>query len=267
MNVPEPLNPYALATWGADGSRRVNGSDSSQPAHGPGSNGARENGAGQEYGADQGHGASNDSGTAGKGCDGAGGDGDGGDPSAPDGLVEDPNATVTDFSRPDEYGRRALNTVRAVAKKHGYVPQTRIGRKRRDPRDRSDSAPGYSGARPDPRDPQRIGAVMDRVLGELGWDDGISAGKVLADWGSIVGPAIAEHCTIVSLDEGILVVTADSSAWAAQLRMLKAQLITTINERVGRNVVDDLRVSGPSAATWKKGRRTVKWRGPRDTYG
>ena len=180
MNVPEPLNPYALGTWGSDGSRRVNGSDPSQPAHGPGFNGARENGTAQEhgpaqeYGAGQGHSAPNDSGTAGNDCDGAGGDGDG-DPSAPDGLVEDPNATVTDFSRPDEYGRRALNTVRAVAKKHGYVPQTRIGRKRRDPRDRSDSAPGYSGARPDPRDPQRIGEVMDRVLGELGWDDGMSA--------------------------------------------------------------------------------------------
>lgn len=183
------------------------------------------------------------------------------------GIGRDPDAHVGDFSRPDEYGRRALNTVRSVAKKNGYVPRTRISTRRIDPRDRSDSAPGYSGARPDPRDPQRIGDVMQRVLGELGWDDGMSAGRVLAEWDDIVGPAIAEHCSVVSLDEGVLVVTADSSAWAAQLRMLSAQLITTINERVGRNVVEDLRVGGPAVASWKKGRRTVNWRGPRDTYG
>ena len=58
-------------------------------------------------------------------------------------------------------------------------------------------------------------------------------------------------------------------AWAAQLRMLTPQLITTIEEHVGSHVVSELKVTGPAAAerSWKKGRRTVTWRGPRDTYG
>jgi predicted nucleic acid-binding Zn ribbon protein len=51
--------------------------------------------------------------------------------------------------------------------------------------------------------------------------------------------------------------------------MLTPQLITTIEEHVGAHVVSELKVTGPAAAerSWKKGRRTVTWRGPRDTYG
>ena len=36
---------------------------------------------------------------------------------------------------------------------------------------------------------------------------------------------------------------------------------------VGGDVVTKLRVVGPTAPSWKKGPRTVRGRGPRDTYG
>lgn len=234
MRHPEPLNPYALDTWthsaqgGHDGEADAVGTPNTTP-----------------------------------------GRTDEPRPPASEGdeIIADPTATAEQFARPEEYGRRALNTARAAAKKHGYAPRTRITARRTDPRDRSDRAPGYSGARPDPRDPQPLSAVLERVIGELGWDDGMGVGLVCAEWEEIVGPAIAEHCEIVSIEQGLLTVSADSSAWAAQLRMLRTQLITTINERVSRNVIEDVRVTGPQAARWTKGPRTVKWRGPRDTYG
>lgn len=173
--------------------------------------------------------------------------------------------------RPDdpfELARRAVNRSRAAARDRGLFPIS-AKTQARDARDRSGRSPGYSGARPDPRDPQGIESVLRKVLGNLGWNAGMSTGRVLEEWDEIVGERVATHCRPVSFEEGVLVVSASSSAWAAQMRMLTPQLITSIEEHVGAHVVSELRVTGPAAAerSWKKGRRTVQWRGPRDTYG
>ncbi|MDN5600439.1 MAG: DUF721 domain-containing protein [Brachybacterium sp.] len=169
---------------------------------------------------------------------------------------------------PFELARRTVNRSRAAARDRGLFPIS-AKTQARDVRDRSGRAPGYSGSRPDPRDPQGIENVLKKVLGNLGWNAGMSAGRVLEEWDDIVGERLATHCRPVSFDEGVLVVSASSSAWAAQLRMLTPQLITAIEERVGSHVISKLTVTGPAAAqrSWKKGRRTVTWRGPRDTYG
>ncbi|MDN5822041.1 MAG: DciA family protein [Brachybacterium sp.] len=171
-------------------------------------------------------------------------------------------------SDPFELARRTVNRSRAAARDRGLFPIS-AKTQARDVRDRSGRAPGYSGSRPDPRDPQGIENVLKKVLGNLGWNAGMSAGRVLEEWDDIVGERLAIHCRPVSFEEGVLVVSASSSAWAAQLRMLTPQLITTIEERVGSHVISELTVTGPAAAqrSWKKGRRTVTWRGPRDTYG
>lgn len=171
---------------------------------------------------------------------------------------------------PFELARRTVNRSRAAALDQGLYPISAKAQSRaRDLRDRSTGAPGYSGARPDPRDPQGISAVLARVLGDLGWSAGMNAGRVLEEWDEIVGEQVAAHARPVSLEDGTLVVTASSSAWASQLRMLAPHLITTIEQHIGAHVITELKVTGPAAAqrTWKRGRRTVTWRGPRDTYG
>jgi predicted nucleic acid-binding Zn ribbon protein len=169
---------------------------------------------------------------------------------------------------PFELARRTVNRSRAAARDRGLFPIS-AKTQARDVRDRSGRAPGYSGSRPDPRDPQGIENVLKKVLGNLGWTAGMNTGRVLEEWDEIVGERLATHCRPVSFEDGVLVVSASSSAWASQLRMLTPQLITTIEEHVGAHVVSELKVTGPAAAqrTWKKGRRTVTWRGPRDTYG
>lgn len=166
---------------------------------------------------------------------------------------------------PFELARRTVNRSRAAARDKGLFPISRATQARAS--GRAASAPGYSGARPDPRDPQGIELVLRRVLGDLGWTAGVTAGRVLEEWDEIVGEQVARHCRPVSLEEGVLVVSADSSAWATQLRLITPQLVSTIEEHVGAHVISELKVTGPAARTWKKGRRTVTWRGPRDTYG
>src|SRR5699024_1037543 len=139
----------------------------------------------------------------------------------------------------------------------------------RDVRDRSRGAPGYSGARPDPRDPQGIGLILRRVLSDLGGNAGMNSGRVLAEWDEIVGERRATDCRPVSFQAGVLLLCAPSAAWARPPRLLARQPVTTIERPGGSHVVAELEVTGPAAAqrSWKKGPRTVTWRGPRDTYG
>lgn len=102
---------------------------------------------------------------------------------------------------------------------------------------------------------------------DRGWSPRLTDATVLGRWPQLVGPDIAEHCTPVSLTDGELVVAAESTAWATQLRQLQRQLLTRLGAAVGRDVVRRIRVVGPSSPSWKHGPRTVRGRGPRDTYG
>lgn len=87
-------------------------------------------------------------------------------------------------------------------------------------------------------------------------------------WGDIVGSDIAAHAQPVSFEQGVLVVRAESTAWATQLRWLEATLVAGLEQAVGAGVVTELRIVGPSAPSWKRGPRSARdGRGPRDTYG
>jgi predicted nucleic acid-binding Zn ribbon protein len=63
------------------------------------------------------------------------------------------------------------------------------------------------------------------------------------------------------------VVRADSTTWAANLRLLTPQLLARLEADVGAGVVREVTVLGPSGPHWAKGPRRVRGRGPRDTYG
>lgn len=241
---PRIANPYGLGTWsGAAAGSEEQAASPAPPAVSPRAERSR------------GGARPGPSGTVGP------------DPSAEEQVLYDP-PDLPAPADPFELARRTVNRSRAAARDRGLFPIS-AKTQARDVRDRSGRAPGYSGSRPDPRDPQGIELVLKKVLGNLGWNAGMSTGRVLDEWDQIVGERLATHCRPVSFEDGVLVVSASSSAWAAQLRMLTPQLITTIEEHVGSHVVSELKVTGPAAAerSWKKGRRTVTWRGPRDTYG
>ncbi|MGA5305249.1 DciA family protein [Nucisporomicrobium flavum] len=126
---------------------------------------------------------------------------------------------------------------------------------------------GYSGPGPDPRDPQLFGAVLERILKQRGWQKPAAEATVFGAWEKVVGPDIAKHSRPMKLDDGVLTVEAESTAWATQLRLLAATLLRSIAAEVGHNVVKRLNIHGPAAPSWNKGPRRVQGRGPRDTYG
>ena len=91
--------------------------------------------------------------------------------------------------------------------------------------------------------------------------------RVLEDWTSLVGPEVAAHVVPESFDDGDLLLRADSTAWANQMRLLGATLQRRLGEELGADVVRSIRVLGPEAPSWRHGNRHIPGRGPRDTYG
>jgi predicted nucleic acid-binding Zn ribbon protein len=125
----------------------------------------------------------------------------------------------------------------------------------------------WSGPGPDDRDPQPFGRLFARVSLDRGWSPRLTDATVLGRWPQLVGSDIADHCTPLSLRDGELVLQAESTAWATQLRTLSRQLLHRLAVGVGKDVVRRIRVVGPSGPSWRHGPRHVRGRGPRDTYG
>ena len=172
----------------------------------------------------------------------------------------DVSAAPPDAGAPEE----ALARARAAARAKGLRPGLR---RRRRPKDLPDGSPAGSPGSGG-RDPALLGDQIDQFVAERGWRADVAVGAVIGRWPQIVGAEIAAHCAPTDFVDGVLTVRADSTAWATQLRLLESSLMARLAEDVGEGTVDQLRVVGPSAPAWSRGRHRVQdGRGPRDTYG
>ena len=162
--------------------------------------------------------------------------------------------------------RRTLEEARGAARTQGKD----VGRGRSAPVRRVAGTAGrrsWSGPGPDSRDPQPLGRATRDTARSRGWSVRVAEGSVFGQWPGVVGEQIAEHATPTSLREGVLTISAETTAWATQLRMVQAQLLAKIAAAVGDGVVTTLKIVGPMAPSWRKGRYHIAGRGPRDTYG
>ena len=117
------------------------------------------------------------------------------------------------------------------------------------------------------RDPNSLGAALLGLVQERGWSGALAESALFVDWADAVGPSVADHARPTELVDGQLVVRCDSTAWATQLGLMRAQLLTRLTERFPDARVERLRFLGPDVPTRKRGPWSVPGRGPRDTYG
>lgn len=117
------------------------------------------------------------------------------------------------------------------------------------------------------RRPAPIGAVLNKAIVDRGWQLHIAHGVIMTEWESIVGKVVADHSQVREFKDGTLIVECQSTAWATQLRLAQRQVLKSIAERVGDGIVEEIKVLGPKAPNWRKGRLHIEGRGPRDTYG
>lgn len=189
------------------------------------------------------------------------------DPGPP--VVEgfDGNAPLPE----EQQGLRGPELARAAleAAKSGRIAKAAKRQRAKSTKD-YDGVPrrrGYSGSGADSRDPQPLGALVDRLFRARQWQEPAARASVLGDWERIVGPDIAAHCVPVRIRDTELLLQAESTAWATQLRFLAPKLLARIQAEVGAAVVRRISVHGPAAPSWRHGPRSSPGRGPRDTYG
>ena len=159
-----------------------------------------------------------------------------------------------------------LDFARSIARGlAGKTPARR--RKKAAERPSTSTDPQFTGAREDPRDPRSLDAAIAELIAEGGWSDELRVHGIFARWRLIVGDDIADHAQPLALIDGRLELQATTTAWATQLRLLAPTLVKRLNEVLGEGTVLVIDVKGPHTPSWKKGRYSVKGRGPRDTYG
>jgi predicted nucleic acid-binding Zn ribbon protein len=113
-----------------------------------------------------------------------------------------------------------------------------------------------------------VGRVLAGYVEDRGWQRPLAEARVFADWAALVGDDVAAHSTPVGLRDGELKVSAESTAWATQLRLLAAAILARLVAELGPDVVTRLVITGPVGPSWKHGGYSVRGtRGPRDTYG
>jgi predicted nucleic acid-binding Zn ribbon protein len=116
-------------------------------------------------------------------------------------------------------------------------------------------------------DPQPLGAAIEGLLDDQGWRTAAAVGSVFGRWEQIVGTALAAHTRPGGFTDGELLVIADSTAWATQVRLLRGQLIRRLNTELGDGTVTGVKVRGPAPPRQHGQWRVRDTRGPRDDYG
>jgi len=117
------------------------------------------------------------------------------------------------------------------------------------------------------RDPQALASAVPAFIADLGWEQVQAYTTVMTQWAQIVGQDLAGHVQPESCVDGVLILRAESTAWATQVRLLLPHLHEASDQAVGAGVVNEIQIQGPQAPSWVRGPRRVKGRGPRDTYG
>jgi predicted nucleic acid-binding Zn ribbon protein len=156
----------------------------------------------------------------------------------------------------------ALAVARADARARGDQP-ARLAR----PAARPDEPERSGGSASRREDPQPLASAIGGLLDTEGWQQRAAMGSVFGRWAEIVGADLAAHTRPDSFADGVLAVTADSTAWATQVRLLAPMLVKRLNAELGDGSVRRVKVRGPAPPRQRGGWRVPGGKGPRDTYG
>lgn len=135
-------------------------------------------------------------------------------------------------------------------------------RKKRTQQQRGDSEPFGKG-----REPRPLADTLAVMSTDLGWTQLLAETSITQNWSDLVGSSMAEHARVLEVSEGVIRVQCDSTAWATELRRMRTQVITRIQQEYPDAHIEEIKFIAPNAPSWKHGPKSIPGRGPRDTYG
>ncbi|MFJ7063224.1 DciA family protein [Streptomyces microflavus] len=137
--------------------------------------------------------------------------------------------------------RIALNQARQAAKQRG-ASEARAPRRHR-----------TSPVRRDGREPSGFAAVLQTLMTDRAWELPAAGGTVLERWPDIaatIAPQLPDHVQAVTFhaQTGQLDLLPESPAYATQLRLINARIITAVNATTDTGTVRTIRVLPPGTA-------------------
>ncbi len=104
-------------------------------------------------------------------------------------------------------------------------------------------------------DPPPVGEILGRLVNRAGWAERMRLGRLRDAWPQIVGDQVASRSEPVRLEDGVLQVRADGSAWATELTLLSASIASKAASFLGDSSVREVRVSAGGVVDAERGRR------------
>ena len=150
--------------------------------------------------------------------------------------------------RPDPERARLAAEALARARADAWARGDRPGKPTHSPERimATEPAPGGSAvswsARTRRDDPQPLNVAVGGMLSARGWRPRAAVASVFGRWEQIVGPQVAGHVIPEAFEDGELVVTAESPAWATQMRLLAPQVLKRLGEELGVGTVRHVKV-------------------------
>jgi predicted nucleic acid-binding Zn ribbon protein len=88
---------------------------------------------------------------------------------------------------------------------------------------------------------ERIGNPLRDLLQRLRLTEPLTGWRAVELWPSVVGERVAARTQALSFREGVVFVEVESAAWMNELTYLKRRLIRDLNEKLGEDLVRDIR--------------------------
>ena len=107
------------------------------------------------------------------------------------------------------------------------------------------------------RDPVGLASVLAGYAQANAWTPHLKVARLANDWEGVVGKMIADHSTVLSFRDGVLIIQAQSPVWATQLNYMIPQLKERIRQELEGVPVERIVVRAPTDQAFTKG----KWTG------
>jgi len=88
--------------------------------------------------------------------------------------------------------------------------------------------------------PEPIGALVARVLEDVGAGDAARVMRIAERWEAAVGAEIAARCRPTALRGGVLEVSVDSSVWCQQLQLRSPEILDALRASLGADAPSGL---------------------------
>ncbi len=82
--------------------------------------------------------------------------------------------------------------------------------------------------------------VFSRILKAYQWDKKYDELEVLAKWEEMMGKAVAQRTTRLSVQNRVLIIELNSSVMREELQFGKDVILQRVNQTAGKSIIDDV---------------------------